>query len=144
MFPDVNLCADDASARREDERFEDEGRRFERQNLGFNRFDPLPVGVEVVHPDLRGIYCAGGGMEGVIAALREVRAPQQVALVVNELTPESRKALADRYVTMVIGTPLTRLCADLFDLAGQARAQSPSLVPGQHFLQPDLFLPESI
>ena len=96
------------------------------------------------HPDLRGIYCAGGGMEGVIAALREVRAPQQVALVVNELTPESRKALADRYVTMVIGTPLTRLCADLFDLAGQARAQSPSLVPGQHFLQPDLFLPESI
>ena len=24
------------------------------------------------HPDLRGIYCAGGGMEGAIAALREV------------------------------------------------------------------------
>ena len=50
------------------------------------------------HPDLRGIYCAGGGMEGAIAALREARAPGEVTLVVNEITPESRSALADRYV----------------------------------------------
>ena len=46
------------------------------------------------HPDLRGIYCAGGGMEGAIAAVREARAPGEVALIVNELTPESRAARA--------------------------------------------------
>jgi len=96
------------------------------------------------HPDLRGIYCAGGGMEGAIAALREVRDPGDVALVVNELTPESRRALADRYVAMVIGTPLERVCEDLVDLARQVRKQSAVPLPGQHFLQPDLYLSESV
>lgn len=96
------------------------------------------------HPDLRGIYCAGGGMEGAIAALREARAPGEVALVVNELTPESRSALVARYLTMVIGTPLPLLCTDLVHLAAEAVQQGIRPVQGQHFLPPDLFLPESV
>ena len=96
------------------------------------------------HPDLRGIYCAGGGMEGAIAAVREARAPGQVALVVNELTPESRAALISRHVTMVIGTPLQRLCDDLITLATEAVNGGMTAVQGQHFLPPDLYLPESV
>jgi LacI family transcriptional regulator len=96
------------------------------------------------HKDLRGIYCAGGGMEGAIAALREARAPGEVALVVNELTPESRAALISRYVTMAIATPLPRLCTDLIVLAGEAVAKGMTSVQGQHFLPPDLYLPESV
>jgi LacI family transcriptional regulator len=96
------------------------------------------------HPDLRGIYCAGGGMEGAIAALREARAPGDVTLVVNEITPESRSALADRYVAMVIATPLERLCRDLVSLMVSAVETGARPVPGQHFLRPDLYLPESV
>lgn len=96
------------------------------------------------HPDLRGIYCAGGGMEGAIAAVREARAPGEVALVVNELTPESRAALIGRHVTMVIGTPLPRLCDDLVRLATEAVSDGLKPVQGQHFLLPDLYLPESV
>ncbi len=96
------------------------------------------------HPDLRGIYCAGGGMEGAIAAVREVRKPGEVSLVVNELTPESRSALVARHVTMVIGTPLPRLCTDLVTLAAEAVKQGITPVQGQHFLPPDLYLPESV
>ena len=96
------------------------------------------------HPDLRGIYCAGGGMEGAIAAIRETRRPGEIALVVNELTPESRAALIARYVTVVISTPLPRLCADLVALAADAVANGMAPVTGQHFLQPDLFLSESV
>lgn len=96
------------------------------------------------HPDLRGIYCAGGGMEGAIAALREVRAPGEVALVVNELTPESRAALLDRYLILVICTPLPRLCADVVGLMNRAVEQGFSALPGQHFLQPELCIPESV
>jgi LacI family transcriptional regulator len=96
------------------------------------------------HPDLRGIYCAGGGMEGAIAALREVRQPGEVALVVNELTPESRQALIARQVSMVISTPLQRLCADLLALSVEALQNGITPVAGQHFLQPDLYLPESV
>ncbi len=96
------------------------------------------------HPDLRGIYCAGGGMEGAIAAIREVRAPGEVALIVNELTPESRAALISRHVTMAIATPLQRLCSDLVGLASDAVLNGVPPFAGQHFLQPDLYLPESV
>lgn len=96
------------------------------------------------HPDLAGIYCAGGGMEGAIAALREARRPGDVALVVNELVPESRLALADHYVAMVIDTPLGKVCTDLMHLAIQERDGGGAALPGQHFLRPDLYLPESV
>ena len=96
------------------------------------------------HPDLRGIYCAGGGMEGAIAALREVRQPGDVALVVNELTPESRSALVDRHVVLVIGTPLQQVCRDVMHLMVGAINEGMLKVSGQHFLRPDLFLQESV
>ncbi len=96
------------------------------------------------HPDLRGIYCAGGGMEGAIAALREARKPGDVALVVNELTPESRSALQDRHVVLVISTPLAALCRDVVALMVAAVQRGPSEITGQHFLQPDLYLTESV
>ena len=98
----------------------------------------------VRHPDLRGIYCAGGGMEGAIAALREVRAPGEVQLVVNELTPESRSALVSRHVAMVISTPLPRLCTEVTGLMLDAVNNGAPPVSAQHFLQPDLYLPESV
>ena len=75
-----------------------------------------------------------------IAALREARQPREVALVVNELTPESRSALADRYVEMVIGTPLNTICRNLFTLAHQARASEGVPLPGQTFLRPHIHL----
>ncbi|WP_349960060.1 LacI family DNA-binding transcriptional regulator [Rhizobium sp. ZPR3] len=96
------------------------------------------------HPDLRGIYVAGGGMEGAIAALRETRAPGEVALIVNELTSVSRAALSDGYATMVIGTPLEQLCRDTIDLMTQSVLQGHVQIPDTHFLEPQLFLPPSI
>ncbi|MEQ5872720.1 LacI family DNA-binding transcriptional regulator [Sagittula sp. NFXS13] len=96
------------------------------------------------HSDLRGIYVAGGGMEGAIAALREVRQPEEVSLVVNELTEESRAAMVDGYVTMVIATPLAQLCADLVEMMINAVQSGSAETPGQHFLDPTLHLPESI
>ncbi|MDJ0631017.1 MAG: LacI family DNA-binding transcriptional regulator [Rhodobacter sp.] len=96
------------------------------------------------HPDVVGIYLAGGGMEGAIQALREVRLAGQVALVVNELTPESRSALSDGFVTMVISTPLRQLCTDLVKLAKVQVNEQGGPVPSQQFLEPVLYLPESV
>ena len=83
-------------------------------------------------------------MEGAIAALREVRQPGDVQLIVNELTPESRAALISRHVGMAIATPLGRLCADLVTLAAEAVRDGITPLQGQHFLPPDLYLPESV
>jgi LacI family transcriptional regulator len=45
---------------------------------------------------------------------------------------------------MAIGTPLHRLCRDLVTLAAQALEEGIRPVQGQHFLPPDLYLPESV
>ncbi len=94
------------------------------------------------HPDLCGIYVAGGGMEGAIAALREVRPPEKVALVVNEVTVESRAGLLDGYVRMVVSTPLRELCTEVVQLMIQAQDERGEATIGQHFLDPRLILPE--
>jgi LacI family transcriptional regulator len=96
------------------------------------------------HPDIVGIYLAGGGMEGAISALREVRQPGQVSLVVNELTPDTRSALSDRYLTMVIATPLRQLCVDAVDIMSRAALSPGDVVPGQTFLEPTIYVPESV
>ena len=95
------------------------------------------------HSTLRGVYVAGGGMEGAIAALREVRRPD-VALIVSALTPESRAALAEGVATMVLDTPLEKLCRALMAAMTQAAL---GLEPADRlplFLAPDIYVSESV
>ncbi len=96
------------------------------------------------HPDVAGLYLAGGGMEGAIQALREVRQPGHVALVVNELTPESRSALRDGYLTMVIATPLRRICSGLTGILKTTILGNGGNAPSQLFLDPVIHVPESV
>ncbi len=92
--------------------------------------------------DLVGIYVAGGGMEGAITALREGN--RRIVTVINEITPDSREALADGTVTMLISTPLPALCRDLVGLMLHAIRNGPAEAPGQTFLPFDIYLPESL
>ena len=94
------------------------------------------------HPDIAGLYVAGGGMEGAIAALRDERPPGAVSLIVNELTPDSRAALADGYVTMVIATPLDPLCRAL--IGRMVATVGKSAAPGRATtFDPQIYLPVS-
>lgn len=96
------------------------------------------------HPDLCGIYVAGGGMEGAISALREVHPEPKVALVVNELVADSRAALIDGYATMVICTPLQAVCRQTVDLLITSTYEEDDGVAAQQFLEPRIILPESL
>lgn len=96
-------------------------------------------------PDLRGIYVAGGGMEGAIAALRGARPPGAVALVLPELIRDSRDGLKGGWVTLVCGSPLPQLTRDLVDLLAKAvHANTVAAGGAGHFLPPELFIAESI
>lgn len=95
-------------------------------------------------PDLGGLYVAGGGMEGAIAALRELRPADRLTLIVNELTPESSQGLADRYVTMVIATPVRALCAGLVEAMAAQALRADGRAPQRTELPPRLYLPESV
>ena len=98
----------------------------------------------VRQPDLRGIYVAGGGMEGAIAALREMRAPGEVALVVNEMTSDSRAGLTAGWVTLVVATPLSVLTEDLVALMVRAAQSAGTFEGGQHFVPPVLQIAETL
>lgn len=95
------------------------------------------------HPDLRGVYVSGGGMEGAIAALREARRPD-IVLIVAALTPDSRAGLAEGVVTLVMDTPLEKLCRTLFATMAQAAAAPDATEPRVIFLPPDIHVGESM
>lgn len=96
------------------------------------------------HPDLIGFYVCGGGMEGAISAIREEQLSGKLIAVVNELTPESRAALADDVVAMAIGTPLPALCKELMSLMIRSLESDEAAVPGQSFLPFEIFVSENI
>ncbi|GLS85840.1 LacI family transcriptional regulator [Cypionkella aquatica] len=96
------------------------------------------------HPTLAGIYCAGGGREGIIDAIRDEGRVGSVEIVANELTDFSRRAMADGVLSLVIDTPIRAICTELFDLALRAVTRGPGQSSGQVFLPMNLVLPESI
>ena len=69
--------------------------------------------------DFRGLYFAGGGMDAAAEALREVRSPGEVSVIVPELTEISRCALSERYLIMPISTTIETLCPDVVALIVQ-------------------------
>lgn len=94
--------------------------------------------------DLRGIYVAGGGMEGAIAALRDAKAGGRVALVVSALTPDSRRGLRNGLVTMAIDTPLEKLCRELVARMASVVPGAPVATQAPLFLPPDIHVSESV
>ncbi len=75
--------------------------------------------------DLAGIYVAGGGVGGIIRALREECEPGRVITVCNELMADRRDALIDGVIDLVIATPLARVAEAAIDAmlkAAQPRA----------------------
>jgi LacI family transcriptional regulator len=96
------------------------------------------------HPDLLGFYVCGGGMEGAISAIREEKLENRLLVVVNELTPESRAALADEVVLMAVATPVPALARETINLMLGAIDRGVASIPGQTFLPFDIFTPENI
>jgi LacI family transcriptional regulator len=74
------------------------------------------------NPDLSGLYVAGGGITGAIAALRSTGRAGNLVVVGYELMDVTRAALLDGTLTFVISHPLTRVAQEV--LAGMVRAVS--------------------
>ncbi|MGX9574233.1 LacI family DNA-binding transcriptional regulator [Mesorhizobium sp. f-mel] len=114
-------------------------------NVGTRRIT-YEATLDLIHrePELVGFYVAGGRMEGAISALRKQGEERDIVAIVNEITPESRAALADGIITMAVATPLRRLCQELMTLMARAIETGCAKTPGQTFLPFDIYLPENI
>jgi LacI family transcriptional regulator len=97
------------------------------------------------YPRLKGLYVAGGGVTGIIRALREEAQPGRIVTVCNELTPVHREALIDHVIDLVMDTPLLRIADKAVSAMVAALDTSRPLTIGQQFPQPfDLYTPENV
>jgi len=67
------------------------------------------------HPDLAGLYISGGGVSGVLAALRTSGRAGSMVVVGYDLMDVTRAALLDGTMTLVISHPLARLAREAID-----------------------------
>jgi LacI family transcriptional regulator len=72
------------------------------------------------HPDLKGLYVAGGGISGALVALRSTGSAGKVMLVGYELMDITKQALLDGAMTFVISHPLNRVAEEA--LSGMVRS----------------------
>jgi LacI family transcriptional regulator len=80
------------------------------------------------HPDLRGIYVAGGGVEGVISALAATPQRPRLCVILQEPTVESRQAMRKGLVTLVIDSQPRLIAKELIALMVQ--------LPKEHAIDP--------
>lgn len=110
------------------------------------------------NPDLVGIYMTGGGMAGMVKALREEgrnRASgvadaaetgpgRHILAVCNELIPETRAALIDGVIDMVIATPTATLARRTVEAMIEALAGPLDVAARQFQLSAELYISENV
>lgn len=93
-------------------------------------------------PDLAGIYVSGGGMPGVLDAVRASGRAGAMVVVGNELTEHTRLGLIDGLLSLVIAHPILKMANEAIGLMAHDLAQaSPA---GKRVIGFDLFTPESL
>jgi LacI family transcriptional regulator len=123
---------------------------------GFTLLEPLPtyessaVAQEMTerllseHPDLVGLYVAGGGITGTLAALRNSNRAGKVVMIGYELMDNTRAALLDGTMALAICHPLFRLAQNLIDGMIQAATSRASGRNYTSILPFELFTRENI
>ncbi|TCN33866.1 LacI family DNA-binding transcriptional regulator [Sinorhizobium americanum] len=96
--------------------------------------------------DLRGIYIAGGGISGVLRALRE--APDEkrskVRTVCRDIGPETRKGLTEGLITAALCHPLERTSDELIATMVDSLEHRNSTTILQRVVPFEIITPESV
>ena len=95
------------------------------------------------HPHLVGIYAAGGGGEGLSAALKEENAGGRVIAVCNELTTATRIGLTEGTLDLVLGTPVASIAREAVAAMGR-RVANPAAGRTEVLLAADLHISETV
>lgn len=96
------------------------------------------------HRDLAGIYDCGGGQEGMIRALRDEAAQQDIVAVCNELTASTKTALIDGTVDMVLSTPVQAIAGKVVELMCRPDSSSAASGLGSLLFPADIHISETI
>jgi LacI family transcriptional regulator len=94
--------------------------------------------------DLSALYVTGGGIEGVIGALHDEGMAGKLTVVCHTNSPDTRAALADNVVTMVIAEPVDKIARELVTQMSNATTNGPAETAGQIFLPFDILVSENL
>lgn len=95
------------------------------------------------HPQIVGLYAIGGGTSGIDMALREMAPRNRPTVLVHELTPVSRRALADGVFDAVIGQEVGHMARSAVRQLSAA-ALKDDIHPDQERIGIDIFLAENM
>jgi LacI family transcriptional regulator len=95
-------------------------------------------------PDLVGLFVAGGGVEGVMRALREESAFERIVTVGLDLTDATRSGLIDGVMKLVLSHPLKLLAETTVDAMTRAFDRSGQQPAPQILLPFDVYTPENV
>ena len=76
--------------------------------------------------DLAAIWVAGGGIEGVVQAIEDAGAAERLVTIGRDLTVDTRAALIEGRITLVLSHPLSALAAAAVGAMVSAHGQSPT------------------
>lgn len=96
--------------------------------------------------DLVGIYIAGGGISGVLRAVRELQnaKSRSVRIICRDIGPETRKGLAEGLITAALGHPLDQTSSQLVQTMLDALRQREDGVILQRVIPFEITTPESL
>lgn len=129
---------------------------FREHNASFSILEPLPtyesaaVAREHVeklltdHPDLCGLYISGGGVTGAIAALRATPKRHDFVTVGYELFDDTRAALIDGTLSMIISHPMERFARETVATLMKAKSAGPDAGAHRVTFGFDIYTPESV
>lgn len=96
------------------------------------------------HPDLCGIFISGGGITGVLAALRESGRAKELVVVGYELMAPTRAALLDGTMDLVISHPMQKVAENLISTMVRAKRAGAEAGTQRTTLPFELYTPENI
>ena len=96
------------------------------------------------HPDLCGLFISGGGIRGAIDAIRAQKLPKGFVSVGYELFAETKTALIDGSLTMVISHPMETFARATISNMAEAVLAPPETNPKIVNLGFEIYTPENI
>ena len=97
-------------------------------------------------PDLRGIFVNGGGISGVLRAIRELELDRQRAIrvVCRDIGPETRKGLNEGLVTAALRHPVDRMPEELIGVMLRTIDRKETSSIEQRIVPFEIVTPESL
>ncbi|WP_432284949.1 LacI family DNA-binding transcriptional regulator [Aminobacter sp. BA135] len=97
-------------------------------------------------PELRGIFVNGGGISGVLRAMREHAVEHQckIRIVCRDIGPETRKGLSEGLITASLCHPVDRMPEELVDVMLRMIERTDTRLIEQRIVPFEILTPESI